>query len=190
MTTFETGASSAQSNNLVLSVMNDGAVYADRLHCGYAMLQGASHRLTFTDLARNEAIKQRAQGCKFNAAAISEAAKLIKDQTLTHCLETIREEWTGEDIQCEGRKWWDKVNGNTYFSARIVVPTSSGARWVSVPFQYGYGDQWQWECVYQLRRMGFDIPENKPFSELPIVFSGGEYTLKRNMFSGVYIKGI
>ena len=38
-----------------------------------------------------------------------------------------------------GRRWFDRVNGNTYHSARVYA---DGELVVTVPFQYGYGDHW------------------------------------------------
>lgn len=185
---FETGATSAAANNLVLSVLNDGNVYEDREHCGFAMLQGSNHHLSFRDLANNEAAKQRHQfGSKFKAAEISEAAKLIQADTIAHCLEIIREEWNGENITCYGRHWWDRINGNTYFSARIVIPTASGHRWVAVPFQYGYGSQWEWECRHVLARMGFEGMADGFASEHPLNFEFQGLMKKSQMFTGLYI---
>jgi hypothetical protein len=39
----------------------------------------------------------------------------------------------------EGREWFDKVNGNSYFTARIWV---DGGQVAILPFQYGYGEQY------------------------------------------------
>jgi hypothetical protein len=36
-----------------------------------------------------------------------------------------------------GRKWFDKVNGNTYCTAQIMI---NGITVGKTPFQYGYGD--------------------------------------------------
>ena len=38
-----------------------------------------------------------------------------------------------------GRKWFDKVNGNTYFTAEILV---NGIHVHSMPYEYGYSDQY------------------------------------------------
>lgn len=191
MSDFETGATTAAANNLVLSVLNDGATYETRKHCGFAELQGTTHGShSFIGLVRNEAEKQRANGSKFPAASIGEAARLVRAQTITHCLEIIRDEWDGGRISVCGRKWRDNVNGNTYFSARLVIPTTVGARWVSIPFQYGYGDQWQWEAIKVLRKIGFfaDKPERvTPRYELPVDFIFEGLHLKKNMYSGVSI---
>src|SRR5574343_247350 len=109
---FETGATNAASNNLVLSVLNDGQVYDDRLHCGFAMLQGSNHRLTFKDIVTNEATKQRQQGCKFKPQEITEAVKIIQKETIGDCLEVIRDaHCKGKDIIVNCRRWFDKANG-------------------------------------------------------------------------------
>lgn len=186
--TYETGATTHGANNLVLSVMNDGAVYKDRMHVITAMLQGSTHgNHTIGTIVQNEARKQRLTGCKFPAKDISEAVKLITVQSIDHWKESIVSDWNGEPITIEGRKWWDKINGNTYFSCRVSIPTASGMRWFSVPFQYGYGDHWKHESVDVLRRVGFALPENSLMRELPINFDDGGYGLKRHMFEGKYL---
>ena len=38
------------------------------------------------------------------------------------------------------RKWFDRVNGNTYHSARIIINGSELD--VKNPFEYGYGDSY------------------------------------------------
>ena len=43
-----------------------------------------------------------------------------------------------------GRRWFDKVNGNTYHSARVFADGELAA---VVPFQYGYGDAWEWSAL-------------------------------------------
>lgn len=39
-----------------------------------------------------------------------------------------------------GKKWRDKVNGNTYNSVRVY--DSSGTFVVALPYEYGYGQQY------------------------------------------------
>lgn len=182
---YETGATSQQANNLVLSVLNDGAVYQDRIHCVWAALSGGSHWTTIKELVANEARKQRAQGCTFKPAHISEAAKIVYRQTLSHCLETIRDSYTGGRVHVIGRLWWDRGAGNTYLSASIVIPTTSGERIVNVPFQYGYGEQWKFEALATLRAIGIPFDTAKEPWEQPIDYTALGYGLKRNMFEGV-----
>lgn len=184
---FETGASTHEANNLVLSVMNDGAIYKDRLHVIFAFMQSASHHgMTIQDIVKSEAMKQRKEfGSKFNARDITEAARLIHDQTLTHCIEKIREEWTGDNFDARALLWFDKVNGNTYHSIRLNIPSTEYAsgRIVDVPMSYGYGDQWKTSAAQALRKLGFTIPE--VMRDMPINFGSAIYTNKRHMFEGL-----
>ena len=47
-------------------------------------------------------------------------------------------------------KWFDKVNGNTYHACRITR-TRDGAV-LCCPFQYGYGDQYQYTALEAMAR--------------------------------------
>ena len=58
----------------------------------------------------------------------------------------------------EGREWFDKVNGNSYFSARIWV---DGGQVAILPFQYGYGDQYTYEAQKKLLELGYLPQEGK-----------------------------
>lgn len=52
-----------------------------------------------------------------------------------------------KSITILGRKWRDKVNGNTYHSARVFA---DGKLVAVVPFQYGYGRQFEWNAAIEL----------------------------------------
>jgi hypothetical protein len=52
-----------------------------------------------------------------------------------------------------GARWFDKVNGNTYHSSRIVR-TEDGAVIVA-PFQYGYGDHYKQTALGAILRHGW-----------------------------------
>ena len=58
----------------------------------------------------------------------------------------------------EGREWFDKVNGNSYFSARIWV---DGGQVAILPFQYGYGSQFEYEAQKKLLELGYLPQEGK-----------------------------
>lgn len=189
---FETGASTAGANNLVLSVLSDGSVYADRLHCAWAELQGSSHRLSYKDIVNAEATKQRAQGSKFKPQEINEATKLIRADTLEHCLETLVSNYDNtRNICVSGRKWRDNVNGNTYFSCRVQIPQigSPEYRIITIPFQYGYGEQWQAETISTLKNIGIVAKDtdNKYYREWPINWNFEGTMLKRDMYAGIYL---
>lgn len=54
-------------------------------------------------------------------------------------------------IYVHGKTWFDKVNGNSYFSARVEIDGEEVAR---LPFQYGYGDQYLHEARKVLTEKG------------------------------------
>lgn len=187
--TFETGATTAESNNLVLSVLNNGEIYQTRLQCAKAALRGTTHSVfTFKSLVNAEAQKQRKTGCKFKPQHITEAAKLVQAATIREVLEGMLHNWTGENIVIQGRKWWDKVNGNTYFSTWVQIPqTTGGFASFNIPFQYGYGDQWKHDSLSALKRIGFFAGKDGFYRDFPILWDDRGYTLKRDMFEGLYI---
>ena len=84
----------------------------------------------------------------------------------------------------EGREWFDKVNGNSYFSARIWV---DGGQVAILTFQYGYGDQYLYEAQRKLVELGY-LPESNQglwsiTNELGFDFySAKAETIKSNMF--------
>lgn len=87
----------------------------------------------------------------------------------------------------EGRLWFDKVNGNTYFTARVWVD----GKIISVlPFQYGYENQYLYEANEELVRLGYLSPE---FKGRPLwigtrealgvdMYHSSSYTKKSEMF--------
>lgn len=204
-TQFETGATNPATNNLVLSVLNDGQVYQDRLHCGFAMLQGANHSMTFKDIVTEEANKQRKEfGSKFKPQEITKAVKLVQSCTIEHCIELIKDKTNGV-ISASCRRWFDKVNGNSYFSVKITFPNIDDKgnitfNLIAIPFQYGYGNQWQYEVINLLAKYGFIPPLKKyengntdygylsDYERNGIVHWNDEgYGLKRNMYDGIYL---
>lgn len=59
----------------------------------------------------------------------------------------------------EARKWFDKVNGNTYHS---VLIKENGKTIAVNNFEYGYGSQWEYTALTELHKLGiannFDTP--------------------------------
>jgi hypothetical protein len=58
-------------------------------------------------------------------------------------------------IDIYGKEWFDKVNGNSYFSAEIIVNycIESEERF-QVPFSYGYGDMYIFDSLRVLKNAG------------------------------------
>lgn len=65
-------------------------------------------------------------------------------------------------IDIQGKKWFDRVNGNSYFSARVTINFGlENEKTVFVPFQYGYGDSYKHTSIEALREEGL-LPDNTP----------------------------
>jgi len=47
-------------------------------------------------------------------------------------------------IDINAKTWFDKVNGNSYFAALVTIDYSLPTqRTIKIPFQYGYGSQYE-----------------------------------------------
>ena len=53
-----------------------------------------------------------------------------------------------------GRRWFDRINGNTYFTAVILV---NGAFVHKIEYRYGYGNQYEWDAADWLETNGYLI---------------------------------
>jgi len=58
---------------------------------------------------------------------------------------------------CNAIKWFDKVNGNTYHSVRVIRHKDN--KIVTGQFQYGYGEQYQQTALEEMIRAGW-LPKN------------------------------
>lgn len=207
-TTYETGATTHAANNLVLPVMNDGAVYETRKKIARAALRGASYNgQTMRALCEAEAQKQRKDGGKFKAADISEAARIVMHSTMRDQLENILHSWrdaAGDNkISAYRRGWFDRINGNTYFSVLLVIPQADGGNaHLTIPMEYGYGDQWKYESLRTLEALGFiSIPcranGDKDFGFLSSYENSGFIAWtdegdgrKRDMYEGLHLRHV
>ncbi len=58
-------------------------------------------------------------------------------------------------IDVNAKHWFDKVNGNSYFSAEIVTNYGQAdAQTFVLPFQYGYGDAYIYASLSELNKRG------------------------------------
>jgi hypothetical protein len=88
--------------------------------------------------------------CGFRSENVLEIES-FQESGCPDCSEAIR------SLFVECREWFDKVNGNSYFSARIWI---NGGQVAILPFQYGYGDQFIYEAQRKLIELGY-IPKEK-----------------------------
>ena len=62
-------------------------------------------------------------------------------------------------LDITAKEWFDKVNGNSYFSARVTVNFGmKGERTIVLPWQYGYGDHYRDMAFKALQNAGI-IPK-------------------------------
>jgi hypothetical protein len=63
-------------------------------------------------------------------------------------------------LDINSREWFDKINGNSYFSAEIVINYGTPSeRKYFLPFQYGYGDHYKYQA-FELLQDNHEIPDN------------------------------
>ena len=114
--------------------------------------------------------------------------------TITKEIETMKENGCPictkrgrvRSVFVECREWFDKVNGNSYFSARIWI---NGGQVAIIPFSYGYGDFYIYEAQKKLLELGYLPQENKNNSLFTIsqqmgfdFYSSKTSTKKNEMF--------
>lgn len=66
----------------------------------------------------------------------------------------------GDNITIIGRRWFDRVNGNTYFSAVGIV---NGLQVVNIDFEYGYGNHYEDRIFSKLIGAGY-CPDVEKYS--------------------------
>lgn len=66
---------------------------------------------------------------------------------------------TIKTIDIQAKEWFDKVNGNSYFSAEVTVNFGlKDERRITIPFQYGYGDHYLDVATNEMVKQGL-LPE-------------------------------
>lgn len=82
-----------------------------------------------------------------------------------------------ESVFIEGRSWFDKTFGNSYWSARIWV---NGRVIGQLPFSYGYGSMLVNESLKVLHVVGW-LTE----TDNPVIYQSNSFGLKREMFGAL-----
>lgn len=92
-----------------------------------------------------------------------------------------------ESLFIEGRLWFDKVNGNTYFSNRIWI---NGKVVYEMPMEYGYDLQYLHRAIQHLHERGYFVSEKIPSvweirDEMGIhIYHVATYGKKSDLFAG------
>jgi hypothetical protein len=64
-------------------------------------------------------------------------------------------------IDIQAKEWFDKTYGNSYFAAKVTINFGmKGAETFTIPFQYGYGNHYEYIAFKELQKLGY-IPEQK-----------------------------
>lgn len=68
-------------------------------------------------------------------------------------------------VDIAAKEWFDKINGNSYFAAQIIINYQlENETYTYLPFQYGYGGQYEQEAISTLKDLGYTTC--KSFKEL------------------------
>jgi len=91
-------------------------------------------------------------------------------------------------IDVQAKEWFDKINGNSYFSMEVTINYGlKGQTSFYVPMQYGYGDHYRHEAFEELKRRKLiktDITTPWQYYEqkkIIVRYSKQENCLKRNL---------
>jgi hypothetical protein len=184
MTQYETGASTLAANDLILTVMHDGATYQQRRLMALAHLAGDDQSRTMRDLVNATARRMRREfGSTYPAAAITEAARLLLDGQLRDAIEdAAHRRDTDAPVDINIRRWFDTTYGNSYWSAAVGVPLCNGDELeLHLPMEYGYGSQAVSDVVRELVNLGL-LPPTPAGTDIEVTDEG--YGLKRNLYTG------
>ena len=70
-------------------------------------------------------------------------------------------------IDIDAKEWFDRINGNSYFSATVTVNFGmKNAKSYKLLFQYGYGEQYIQAAKEVLTEQGLINPTSIPFTPL------------------------
>jgi hypothetical protein len=61
-------------------------------------------------------------------------------------------------LELLGRKWFERTNGNTYFSA---IALYNGAEVARIDFEYGYGEQWLYEITKAIQSQAIEARQDQ-----------------------------
>ena len=89
-------------------------------------------------------------------------------------------------IDIKGYEWFDRINGNSYFSADVTINygTPDAVSFI-IPFQYGYGSQYEHEAAKQIKEL-YNMADGVSLRDIAVVRSNKiTGCLKRQLFGGL-----
>lgn len=173
---------------LAISCINESCTYAKRKHVINRYMQRnidkAECLKQCKQIVRDQAKKEKTQfGSVYKQKDIIEATEYLFNYHISHFWECIDYD-ENKQIVAICRRWWDKVNGNSYFSVFVEIPNKDGSHsQFVIPFQYGYESQWEFETINTLAENRIvELDKNKYNREYNIYFKDQGYKLKRDAF--------
>jgi hypothetical protein len=144
-------------HNLDLTIVNDGALYEKRKPIAFEFIATGNRKAFYTAM-KNEVVNpsviqaRKEFGDKYSLKDIKEITADVMQNDKEMVIDLIRDAYKdNKRIQAYGRKWWDKINGNTYQSARIWIAGFE----VYIQADCCYGDHWRYNCYDWLTANGF-----------------------------------
>lgn len=65
-------------------------------------------------------------------------------------------------LDIHAKEWFDKVNGNSYFAATVIIDLGfDSEKVIKIPFTYGYGDSYLYAAFKELKSAGLIIDGEK-----------------------------
>ena len=85
-------------------------------------------------------------------------------------------------IDINAKEWFDRINGNSYFAGTVTTDygTTDEKRYV-LPFQYGYGSQYEWEAARLLEEAG--VIQNRGVKSPSQFYRDNGIILRRSLVS-------
>jgi hypothetical protein len=76
-----------------------------------------------------------------------------------------------QTIDINAKEWFDRINGNSYFAGSVTLNFGQpDAITLNMPFQYGYGDSYQYAAMSMLKEKGYtDARYMQDFREQNII---------------------
>jgi len=118
-------------------------------------------RKTIRTAATDEATARQIV-CNFENAPLSAVRKVVRVWPKIKSIDIVAKEW------------FDKVNGNSYFAAQVVINQDYPhiREIIHLPFQYGYGDFYEHAANEKLHELGvIKNPQPRPGTPAPALWS-------------------
>jgi len=179
-------------NALHLSVINDGDTYAARREIAAREIEGSidaeEARRRLREICWAQARKEKRTGLVDRAYTKEEVYAAAHDVRAHMRIERFEGIATSRDkskrIEVVARRWFDSVNGNSYFSLRIHVPQTGGKpdAFIYIPLEYGYGSQPEFSARDYLIEFGIlEKKEHAFLREYGISFHDYGYGRKKDL---------